>query len=65
LQAKYVDVDRLPHFAKSWWYGYTAGFATAADHFVELLFAHSWRCGVSALTSRQGARGVIFCRNWI
>jgi len=65
VHAKYVDVDRLPHVAKSWWYGYTADLATAADRFVDLLFARSWRRRFLALTARRGARGVIFRRERI
>jgi len=65
VHAKYVDVDHLPHVAKPWWYGYTASFATAADRFVDLLFARSWRRRLSALTSRRGVRGLIFRRDRI
>jgi succinate-semialdehyde dehydrogenase/glutarate-semialdehyde dehydrogenase len=65
VHAKYVDVDRLPHIAKSWWYGYTAELAIAADGFVDLLFARSWRRRLLALTARGGARGVIFRRERI
>jgi succinate-semialdehyde dehydrogenase/glutarate-semialdehyde dehydrogenase len=65
VHVKYVDVDRMPHLAKSWWYGYTAELAAAADRFVGLLFARSWRRRLAALTSRQGAGGVVFRRNRI
>jgi acyl-CoA reductase-like NAD-dependent aldehyde dehydrogenase len=57
VHAKYVDVDRLPCIAKSWWYGYSAELAAAADRFVELLFAPSWKRRMSAL---RGSRGVVF-----
>ena len=43
VQVKYVDVDRLPRVPKSWWFGYTKELAAAAGHFVESLFAPSWR----------------------
>ena len=43
VQVKYVDVDRLPRIPKSWWFGYTKELAAAAGHFVEALFAPSWR----------------------
>jgi hypothetical protein len=65
VHAKYVDIDRLPHIAKSWWFGYSAELAVAADRFVDLLFARSWRRRSSALTSPQGARGVVFRRGRI
>jgi acyl-CoA reductase-like NAD-dependent aldehyde dehydrogenase len=65
VHAKYVDIDRLPHVAKSWWYGYTPDLAIAADRFVDLLFARTRRRRLSALLSRQGARGVIFRRDRI
>jgi succinate-semialdehyde dehydrogenase/glutarate-semialdehyde dehydrogenase len=60
VHVKYVDVDRLPRLAKSWWYGYTEDLATAADRFVDLLFARRWRRRFSALISRKGALGVLF-----
>jgi len=41
-QVKYVDVDRLPRWPKSWWYGYNEELGTAADRFVEWLFAPGW-----------------------
>jgi acyl-CoA reductase-like NAD-dependent aldehyde dehydrogenase len=65
VHVKYVDLDHLPHLAKSWWYGYTAELATAATRFADLLFARSWRRRLSAALSRQGARGVIFGRHRI
>lgn len=63
VQVKYVDVDRLPRLAKSWWYGYTAELAMAAGSFVDLLFARWGTHRLWALLSRQGARGVIFRRD--
>jgi succinate-semialdehyde dehydrogenase/glutarate-semialdehyde dehydrogenase len=65
VQTKYVDVDRLPHVAKAWWFGYTSELAFAADRFVDFLFARDWRRRVSALTSRRGARRLIFRRDRI
>ncbi len=65
VQVKYIDVDRLPRIAKSWWFGYTAELAAAAGSFVESLFAPSWTKRFSALTKKHGARGVIFRRNRI
>jgi len=42
VQVKYVDVDRLPHRPKSWWFGYDQELGVAADRFLEFLFAPSW-----------------------
>ena len=65
VQVKYIDVDRLPRIAKSWWFGYTAELAAAAGSFVESMFAPSWKKRFSALANKRGARGVIFRRNRI
>jgi hypothetical protein len=60
VRVKYIDVDRLPRIAKSWWFGYTAELATAAGSFVEALFAPSWKRRMAAMAKKGGARGVIF-----
>jgi hypothetical protein len=65
VRVKYIDVDRLPRIAKSWWFGYTAELAAAAGAFVETLFAPSWRHRLAAMTKKRGARGVIFRRDRI
>jgi acyl-CoA reductase-like NAD-dependent aldehyde dehydrogenase len=65
VRVKYIDVDRLPRVAKSWWFGYTAELATAASAFVDSLFAPSWRRRLAAVTKKRGARGVIFRRDRI
>jgi len=65
VQVKYIDVDRLPRIAKSWWFGYTAELAAAAGSFVETIFAPSWKKRFATLTKKHGARGVIFRRNRI
>jgi acyl-CoA reductase-like NAD-dependent aldehyde dehydrogenase len=39
VQTKYVDVDRLPHREKPWWYRYGADLERAADAFLQ--FEHS------------------------
>jgi acyl-CoA reductase-like NAD-dependent aldehyde dehydrogenase len=65
VRVKYIDVDRLPRIAKSWWFGYTAELATAANAFVASLFAPSWSRRLSAITNKHGARGVIFRRDRI
>jgi len=65
VQVKYIDVDRLPRIAKSWWFGYTAELAAAAGSLVEMLFAPSWQKRFAALAKKHGARGLIFRRNRI
>jgi acyl-CoA reductase-like NAD-dependent aldehyde dehydrogenase len=62
VHVKYIDIDRLPRIAKSWWYGYSAELAAAADRFVETLFAPSWKRRMAAL---GGSRRVIFRRDRI
>jgi acyl-CoA reductase-like NAD-dependent aldehyde dehydrogenase len=62
VHVKYVDIDRLPRIAKSWWYGYNAELAAAADRFVEALFAPSWKGRMAAL---RGTSGVVFRRDRI
>ncbi|HUA00490.1 MAG TPA: aldehyde dehydrogenase family protein [Candidatus Aquilonibacter sp.] len=54
VHVKYIDIDRLPRVAKSWWYGYSAELAAAADRFVEALFAPGWKRRMAALR-RSGA----------
>jgi succinate-semialdehyde dehydrogenase/glutarate-semialdehyde dehydrogenase len=57
VQVKYVDVDRLPRWPKSWWYGYNEELGEAADRFLQFLFApqlrHRWR-------SARGAMRAVF-----
>jgi hypothetical protein len=60
VQVKYVDVDRLPRVAKSWWFGYDEGLAVAAGQFVDFLFAPRWRRRLSSLVRRRGALGTVF-----
>ena len=60
VQVKYVDVDRLPRVAKSWWFGYDEGLAVAAGQFVDFLFAPRWRRRLSSLFRRRGALGTVF-----
>src|SRR5580693_4385611 len=38
VQTKYVDVDRLPHREKPWWYRYGADLERAADSFLQFEF---------------------------
>ena len=39
VHTKYVDVDRLPHREKPWWYRYGADLDRAADAFLQFEFA--------------------------
>jgi acyl-CoA reductase-like NAD-dependent aldehyde dehydrogenase len=65
VQVKYVDADRLPLYAKPWWYGYSDGFAAAAGSVVELMFAPSWKRRLQAMLGKRGARGLISRRRRI
>ena len=38
VQTKYIDVDRLPHSEKPWWYRYGVGLERAADSFLQFEF---------------------------
>lgn len=60
VHVKYVDVDRLPHVPKSWWYGYNEELATAAGRFVEFLFAPRWHRRWSAIAKKRGALRTLF-----
>jgi succinate-semialdehyde dehydrogenase/glutarate-semialdehyde dehydrogenase len=42
VHVKYLDVERLPGFAKAWWFGYDAALETAADEFLQVLYAPRW-----------------------
>ena len=57
VQVKYVDVDRLPRWPKSWWYGYNEELGVAADRFLEFLFAPEWR---HRWRSARGAMRAVF-----
>ena len=65
VQVKYVDADRLPLYAKPWWYGYSEDFAAAAGSMVEGLFAPSWKRRLQAMLGKRGARGLISRRRRI
>jgi hypothetical protein len=43
VQVKYVDVDRLSHWPKPWWFGYNRDISESAASFIDLLYAPSWR----------------------
>jgi succinate-semialdehyde dehydrogenase/glutarate-semialdehyde dehydrogenase len=38
VQTKYVDVDRLPHREKPWWYRYGSDLERDADSFLQFEF---------------------------
>jgi succinate-semialdehyde dehydrogenase / glutarate-semialdehyde dehydrogenase len=60
VQVKYVDIDRLPRVAKSWWYGYSRELAVAAERMVEFLFAPQQARRWAAMMKEDGARGLVF-----
>ncbi len=62
VQVKYVDVDRLPRIPKSWWYGYSEELGVAADHFLEMLFAPSFK---QRMASARHALKLVFRRHRI
>lgn len=62
LQVKYVDVDGLPRMRKPWWFGYSAELATAADRFLEFLYAPDW---TRRVRQARGALGTLFRKNRI
>jgi acyl-CoA reductase-like NAD-dependent aldehyde dehydrogenase len=39
VQTKYIDVDRLPHREKPWWYRYGADLERAADAFLQFEYS--------------------------
>lgn len=59
VQVKYVDVDRLPSAfgGKSWWFGYDEELGVAADRFLEMLFAPTFR---ERMASARGAMKTLF-----
>jgi acyl-CoA reductase-like NAD-dependent aldehyde dehydrogenase len=57
VQTKYIDVDRLPHREKPWWYRYGADLERAADAFLQ--FEHG-RGLAARLRSARGALKTMF-----
>jgi len=57
VNVKYVDVDRLPHMAKPWWYRYGADLEKAADAFLKFEFGAGL---ASRLRHARGALKTIF-----
>jgi len=57
VQAKYIDVDRLPGREKPWWYRYGADLERAADAFLRFEFGGSL---VAKLRNAPGALKTMF-----
>jgi len=53
VQLKYIDVDRLPHREKPWWYRYGADLERAADAFLQFEF------GAGLFARIRNARGAL------
>jgi len=57
VQTKYIDVDRLPHREKPWWYSYGADVERAADAFLQFEYGR----GLAArLRHARGALKTMF-----
>ena len=54
VHVKYVDEEQLPGWAKAWWFGYSGALADAADRFIQILFAPSWKRRINALMKGKG-----------
>jgi delta 1-pyrroline-5-carboxylate dehydrogenase len=65
VQPKYIDIDRLPRFAKPWWFGYTSSLAESADGFVRAMFAPNWQKRLKAMVGEKDARGLLTRRDKI
>jgi acyl-CoA reductase-like NAD-dependent aldehyde dehydrogenase len=57
VRTKYVDVDRLPHREKPWWYRYGGDVERAADAFLRFEFGGGWR---ARLRNARGALKTMF-----
>lgn len=57
VQVKYVDVERMPRWPKSWWFGYNEELGVAADHVLQFMFAPRWR---HRWGSARGAMHAVF-----
>jgi len=42
VQVKYIDVDRLPRWPKTWWFGYNNDVAEIAGRFIDFSYAPGW-----------------------
>jgi succinate-semialdehyde dehydrogenase/glutarate-semialdehyde dehydrogenase len=54
VQTKYIDVDRLPHREKPWWYRYGADLERAADAFLQ--FEYSRGIGARLRNARSALK---------
>jgi len=43
VQVKYVDVDWLPRWPKTWWFGYDRALGETAERFIDFSHAPAWR----------------------
>lgn len=57
VRLKYIDVDRMPHRAKPWWYRYGTAMQSAADDFLNVEFARGWKRKLAHL---RGALKTVF-----
>lgn len=62
VQVKYVDIDQLSRWPKSWWFGYNEEVAAATDRFIEFLFAAKLN---DRLGKARAALGAIFRKDRI
>ena len=60
VHVKYVDEERLPRLAKSWWFGYSGALADAADRFIQMFFAPSWKRRMNAALKGEGSLATLF-----
>jgi acyl-CoA reductase-like NAD-dependent aldehyde dehydrogenase len=55
VRVKYVDSDRLPGMKKIWWFGYSAGFTSEMENFLDLLYARRLQKKLDAAVRSAGA----------
>ncbi len=55
VRVKYVDSDRLPGMKKIWWFGYSAGFTSEMENFLDLLYARRLQKKLEAAACSAGA----------
>jgi acyl-CoA reductase-like NAD-dependent aldehyde dehydrogenase len=55
VRLKYVDSDRVPRRKKPWWFGYSGGFATEMEAFLDLLYSPPLREKAKAAVRSAGA----------
>jgi succinate-semialdehyde dehydrogenase/glutarate-semialdehyde dehydrogenase len=55
VRVKHLDSDRLPRMKKIWWFGYSRGFASEMESFVDMIYAGSLRAKIRAGIRSAGA----------